>query len=179
MKVVFIYGPPAVGKYTVGRELEKLTGFRLFHNHATVDMVKSVFDVGDKPFWGLVDKYRKSMLREAAKNDVSLIMTFVYAKEDGHTLSRYRRIVRASGGKMYFVRLHTREKVLHERRKGESRKAFHKIKDAKTMNMVLKKYNLFENVPFEPNFEVDNTDLSPRTVAKMIVVHYRLRAGKH
>ncbi len=36
MRLVFIYGPPGVGKLTVARELAALTGFKLFHNHLTV-----------------------------------------------------------------------------------------------------------------------------------------------
>jgi tRNA uridine 5-carbamoylmethylation protein Kti12 len=32
MTLVIIFGPPAVGKMTVGLELERLTAFRLFHN---------------------------------------------------------------------------------------------------------------------------------------------------
>ena len=43
MQLVFIHGAPAVGKLTVARELAALTGFRLFHNHLTVDLAGSVF----------------------------------------------------------------------------------------------------------------------------------------
>jgi adenylate kinase family enzyme len=32
MHLVVIFGPPAVGKMTVGHELTKLTGYKLFHN---------------------------------------------------------------------------------------------------------------------------------------------------
>jgi len=35
MKLVFIYGPPAVGKLTVANALAKVTGFKVFHNHLT------------------------------------------------------------------------------------------------------------------------------------------------
>jgi len=35
--LVFIVGPPAVGKMTVGRELSSLTGFPFFHNHLTIE----------------------------------------------------------------------------------------------------------------------------------------------
>jgi len=42
MELLFIYGPAAVGKLTVARELAKLTGFRLFHNHLTVDAVMAL-----------------------------------------------------------------------------------------------------------------------------------------
>lgn len=33
MKLVLIFGDGAVGKMTVGQELMKITGLRLFHNH--------------------------------------------------------------------------------------------------------------------------------------------------
>ena len=32
MHFVCVFGPPAVGKMTVGHELVRLTGFKLFHN---------------------------------------------------------------------------------------------------------------------------------------------------
>ena len=61
MKLIFIYGPPAVGKLSVATELAKLTAFRLFHNHVSIQFVKSIFDFGTKPFWILTDKFRREM----------------------------------------------------------------------------------------------------------------------
>ena len=43
MKFVLNAGPPAVGKMAVGLELSALTGFKLFHNHASIDAALSVF----------------------------------------------------------------------------------------------------------------------------------------
>ena len=43
MKLVFILGNAAVGKMTVGQELMKITGLRLFHNHITIEPVLEVF----------------------------------------------------------------------------------------------------------------------------------------
>jgi shikimate kinase len=37
MKLVILFGPPAVGKMTVGQQLANLTGFKLFHNHMTIE----------------------------------------------------------------------------------------------------------------------------------------------
>lgn len=43
MKLVMIVGDGAVGKMTVGQELMKRTGLRLFHNHMTIEPVLEIF----------------------------------------------------------------------------------------------------------------------------------------
>jgi hypothetical protein len=50
MKLIFLYGLPAVGKLTVAKELASATSFKLFHNHLAVDLLLSVFDFGTPPF---------------------------------------------------------------------------------------------------------------------------------
>ena len=42
MKLVLIVGDGAVGKMTVGQELMKITGLRLFHNHMTIEPVSMI-----------------------------------------------------------------------------------------------------------------------------------------
>jgi tRNA uridine 5-carbamoylmethylation protein Kti12 len=67
MRLIFIYGPPAVGKLTVTTELAKVTGFKLFHNHVSIQFVQSIFEFGTRQFWKLTDKFRLSIFEEAAK----------------------------------------------------------------------------------------------------------------
>ena len=43
MKFVLIVGSGAVGKMTVGQELEKRTDLVLFHNHMTIEPVIDIF----------------------------------------------------------------------------------------------------------------------------------------
>lgn len=66
MKLIFLYGPPAVGKLTVAKELAALTGFKLFHNHLTVDVATSIFEHGSEPYHRVLRKIRFSVLEEAA-----------------------------------------------------------------------------------------------------------------
>ena len=80
MKLVFLYGPPALGKLTVAKELSKLTGFKIFHNHLTIDLVKDFFTFGTDKFWKYNTFFRKEFLKIAAKEDLDLIYTFCYAK---------------------------------------------------------------------------------------------------
>lgn len=64
MKLVIIFGPQAVGKMTVGQELEKLTGLKLFHNHMTIELVSHFLIMGLPPANGwLVCFGRKSLKR--------------------------------------------------------------------------------------------------------------------
>jgi hypothetical protein len=52
MRLVYIHGPAASGKLTVGRELQKLSGFALFHNHLVVDTLspaRSICEFFDLP----------------------------------------------------------------------------------------------------------------------------------
>ncbi|HEU4798188.1 MAG TPA: AAA family ATPase [bacterium] len=89
MQLIFIYGPPAVGKLSVANALAKLTGYRVFHNHLTIDLVRSIFDWGQGPFFSLVDRYRVELIEAAAKANIpGVIFTFVYAKDqdDGFNL---------------------------------------------------------------------------------------------
>lgn len=58
--LVFIIGPAAVGKMTVGAELARRTGLRLFHNHQTIDLVLQFFPFGSPPYKRLVREFRRS-----------------------------------------------------------------------------------------------------------------------
>jgi hypothetical protein len=67
MKLIVLHGPPGVGKLAVGQELQKLTGYRLFHNHLTVDMVASVFDFHSHAFRELRERFWLDVLGRAAE----------------------------------------------------------------------------------------------------------------
>ena len=64
--LVVLIGPPASGKMTVGRELEDLTGFPLFHNHMTIELVLPFFEFGSDSFSRLVGTFRQQIFEEVA-----------------------------------------------------------------------------------------------------------------
>lgn len=43
-KFIMIIGPQAVGKMTVAQELAKITGYKLFYNHITIEPLRLIFD---------------------------------------------------------------------------------------------------------------------------------------
>ena len=66
MTLLFVWGPPAVGKMAVGRAIAESSDFRLFHNHATIEPLLDVFDYGTPAFLRLNGEMRQRILEEAA-----------------------------------------------------------------------------------------------------------------
>jgi len=62
MTLLFVFGPPAVGKMTVGRAVVSASDFRLFHNHHTIEPLLEVFDYGTPPFMRLLGEFRRRVL---------------------------------------------------------------------------------------------------------------------
>jgi len=87
MKCVIIFGPLAVGKMTVGQELEKITDLKLFHNHMTIEMVLPFFDMKSPSFKRIVKAFRIKMFEEIAKSDLAgVIFTFVWKLDSKNDL---------------------------------------------------------------------------------------------
>jgi len=118
MKFIVIFGPPAVGKMSVGYELAKLTGLKLFHNHLTIDLVLNFFEFGDPRFHQLVTEFRTRVFEEVAASDLpGLIFTYAWAldlESDKAFIDRSCEIFRQRGAEIYFVEL---EAELNERLK--------------------------------------------------------------
>ena len=95
MKLVYLHGPPAVGKLTVALQLVELSGARLFDNHVAIDLARSVLDFDQDGFWDLVKHARLLVLEAAAQQNVPLvILTSCYAdEEDRATLEAYEALL--------------------------------------------------------------------------------------
>ena len=108
MKFIFIFGPQAVGKMTVGQELEKKTGFKLFHNHMTIDLLVPFFGFSPK-MWKLANHFRMEIFKEAAESNLDgIIFTYVWAfneKEDWDFVDSVCGIFESRGADIYFVEL--------------------------------------------------------------------------
>lgn len=168
MKLVFLHGPPAAGKLTIGRELEALTGFRLFHNHLTVDLVSSLFLFGSEPFIRLREQVWLAAFAEALLNDVSLIFTF--APE--HTVrERFLQetidLVAAGGGQVIFVQLICSEAELDRRVAEASRKELGKLSSVEEYRS-LRAAGAFQFPKLPEGLSLDTTNRLPAETAKLI-----------
>ena len=80
MKCVIIIGPQAVGKMTVGRAIAEKTGYKLLHNHMTIDFLLNFFDFDSTAFGRLDTLFRLSIMDEVAKSNLpGFIFTFMFA----------------------------------------------------------------------------------------------------
>jgi len=175
MKLVFIYGPPGVGKLTVAKELSKITNFKVFHNHMTNDFVVNFETFGTKRFWKYVGKIKEVIYHMAFENNTNLITTGCYAKgHDDKSIKRKIKLFKKNKSQIYFVRLYCDKPQLENRVIAESRKEHGKLRDLKELKKVLKKYDFLAPIPFVKSLEINNSNISAKNVAKMIKKHYKL-----
>src|SRR5699024_1809421 len=108
MKFLLIFVPQAVGKMTVGDELSKATGLRLFHNHMTIELLDPLFDFSPE-MWRLSTLFRTEIFKTMAESEQEgLIFTYVWAfdqPEDWNFVDKTSDIFASKGAKIYFVEL--------------------------------------------------------------------------
>ena len=180
MKLVVIYGAPGVGKLTTARALAELTGFRIFHNHLSFDLVKAVFDFPTPPFMRLSETVRLATFEAAAREKLpGLLFTFAYAApEDDAFIKKITDVIAPHQGKAVFVRLFC-DRATHERRVlAEERKRFGKITDPVALRGALERWNFDSAIPFGEGLEIDNSNAQPDAVARQIAEHFALRNAK-
>ena len=176
MKLLFIYGSPAVGKLTVANEIAKLTGFKVFHNHLSIDCIEPVFEFGSKSFYKLIEIIRVETVAEAARVGQNLIYTFCYAKglDDPH-VETITKVVEDAGAEVCFVLLKADRNELDKRVVEDSRKKMGKAKTVEMMDFFHETYDLFSPVPHRESLIIDNTNLSATETARKIVEHFRIQ----
>lgn len=176
MKLLFIYGSPAVGKLTVAKEVAARTrGFKVFHNHLSIDCIKPIFDYGTKPFGRLINLIRVETINEAAMAGQNLIYTFCYAKgpDDAH-VKKVIEVVEVNGGEVCFVLLRADRRELDKRVTAESRKKMEKAKSVEMMDFFHETYDLVSPVPMRESLIIDNTNVSAGNAARQIIEHFNL-----
>jgi len=172
---------------TVGRELARLTGYKLLHNHMTVEPVLDIFAFGSPPFARLVGEFRRRIIEEALLADLpGLVFTLVWGLEvveDRDLVASYVELVESAGGRVSFVELYAGLDVRLSRNRTELRLAEKRSK----RDLAFSHANVVEleagyvmstgSAPTlaEPLFEgrdrlrIDNTDLEAVEVAAQVM----------
>jgi hypothetical protein len=185
MKFILIFGPQAVGKMTIGHELEKITELKLFHNHMTIELLHPFFGFGEET-WRLSDLFRVEIFEALSRSNLyGLIFTYVWAfdqQADWDFVDKICRIFESKGSDIYFVEL---EADLVERL--ERNKTPHRLQNKPTKrNIKESEYNLKSSmekhrlnsiegeITRENYIKINNTNLSPKEVAKIIKEKFKI-----
>lgn len=180
MKLVVIFGPHAVGKMTVGQELAKLTGLKLFHNHMTIDIVSDLFKNMPKERIRLTNLFRKEIFEAYSKSDeYGMIFTYMWAfdsKEDWDYINDVEKLFISRGAEVYYVELVADFDLRLDRNKTENRllnkPSKRNIEHSEYMFRKLEsKYRLNSlegEISKENYMKINNSNLSPDIVAQMI-----------
>jgi hypothetical protein len=180
MYVVFIHGPFAAGKHTVGKELSTLLGTPLFHNHLAVDTALAVFPFGSQGFRRLRETIWLTCFTEAAAAGLSFIFTFSPESTVEPTLvEEMIRRVTDRGGQVFFVELRCARETILGRLGYESRARFGKLTDPGVYT-ELEARGAFAFPPLPPALAIIDTDYtSPVAAATRIaeLLNERLTAA--
>ena len=179
--LVIITGPHAVGKMTVGQELAKITGLRLFHNHMSIELSLKLFDFGTPEFRALNETIRKTVFEQfAAGNLPGLIFTYMMDFDEPGEFAYLNEIIElfsSHGADCHVVELCADFEERLARNKSENRLAQKESKrnverSEAEMRHTQATHRLNsregEILPFESYLKIDNTNLAPDEVARTI-----------
>ena len=184
MTLLFVWGPPAVGKMAVGRAIAESSDFRLFHNHATIEPLLDVFDYGTPAFLRLNGEMRHRILEEAAGADVNLVQTYAWAldePEDAAAVEAYLQIFLDADREVRLVELYADLDTRLARNGTAYRLSEKKSKRDLAWSddnvRSLEQYQLNTGIPSvgdaviarHPHLRIDNTDRSPEDVAEEVL----------
>lgn len=170
MKLVVIYGRPAVGKLTVGKALAARTGAPLFHNHLTVNLVMSVYGFGTPGFIELREKIWTSVFRRAMADDLPMLI-FTFNPESSVSQGFIDGLfaeVAAAGGAVIPVELVASEEAIEARLGEESRRREGKTLDAHAYRILRMRGAFDSPVIRSPHPPLDTQALSPEQAAERI-----------
>tara|TARA_B100000745_G_scaffold232494_1_gene156395 strand:+ start:108 stop:668 length:561 start_codon:yes stop_codon:yes gene_type:complete len=186
MKLVIITGPQAVGKMTVGHELEKITDLKLFHNHMTIELVVSLFDYETPEAQKLIKLFRDEIFKTFASSDkYGLVFTIICNFDDPAEWKRVKEISNffsSENAEVCLVELEADTEVRIERNKTEHRLVHKPSKrdvewsESNLLNSVENhRLNSKEGEIEEENYlRINNTKLGPEAVASAIKERFNL-----
>lgn len=173
MKLIILYGPPAVGKLTIASELAGTTDVKVFDNHQVIDMFSSLVSREYSEFSPTVYEIIRTILEAVIKADQSnVVITFAYAANiprDVEFLNQIISFARKHGSEVYPVFLQCDNSTLLQRATESSRKAYGKITTREAMQAAIHKYDFNTPLDIEGNVTFNTAEKSAKEVAAEIM----------
>jgi len=176
VNLIFIYGPPAVGKLTVAEALARETGFAMVDNHTLTNPLAHVFGWDHPERLRLGSLFRMELFRSAARANIDLITTFGGGGADyDDFIQETIKIVEEEGGKVKFVRLTASPDILTQRVAEASRSKRQKMITPEALQKKLTSTpDTMARALIGPHLEIDTTHHTPEDMARMIIKFYDL-----
>lgn len=175
MKLIFLWGPAAAGKLTVARELARLTGLPVFHNHLVVDALLEKLPFGDPEFIRLRESMWMAGFETAARSGKSMIFTFQPEPTVRSGFAeRVVDLVGDGGGEVKFVRLVISRDEQERRIANESRKEFRKLVSLDLLRELRDGFEQAESEMPPADLVIDAEIDDPETAARRIAAAFGL-----
>jgi len=175
MKLVFIWGGPASGKLTIARELERLTGLPVFHNHLVVDALLERLPFGAPEFVRLREAMWMAGFETAISAGQSLIFTFQPEPtvEPGFA-GRVVDLVSAGGGEARFARILVSQDEQERRIGNDSRREFGKLVSRDLLRDLRDSFLASEQEMPAADLVIDSDLDDPETAARRMAAAFNL-----
>lgn len=183
--IIYLIGIPAVGKYTVARELARMTGAKVVDNQLINTPVYSVvgYDGTDAfPFppaaGAQIEKIQRAVLavvRDCCPPDDSFVFTNVLDAREPGDLAWFRRVERVARRRraaFFPVWLTCEASALRRRKSTPDRRARLKDTDVSNVRRWLREFEVLR-VPHPHALTLDTTRAEPRQTARRILEHVR------
>jgi hypothetical protein len=169
-ELIYLHGPPAAGKFTIAKELSVILGSKIFHNHLTIDVAKSVFEFGSEVFWDLVDGLRLQTIEAALQNQIpSIVLTSCYDHPvDLPFYEKMESLVRKNNGVIYPFFLSCTIEELESRVSNPSRVEMDKLVTVSGLRENLRDWNCIP-VPRDNCITINTNSKTPAYCAEAII----------
>lgn len=169
--LVFLHGPPATGKHTIGRELAARTGLELFHNHLVVDAVLARHAFGSPEFVAERDRLWRERLGAVGRDGArGVIFTFNPENSVPQAFINwlFADLPRAKNLALHSVAVTAGEAAIEDRLGSASRQGFRKLTDL-ALYRQLRAAGVFAT-PHIPRSDltIDSERLTPTAAAEQI-----------
>ena len=185
-KFIVIIGPQAVGKMTVGQELAKITGYKLFYNHMTIELVRLIFDYNKEVYKKMNKLLRDEILTEFSKsNEKGIILTYCfdfgkYLEQEKEVIYNWMKLFDES----YVIELETTLEERLKRNESENRLKYKQSKrdieySKNDILRSLERHKLNSDIGqgkklFKNYLRINNTNISAEDTAELIKERFKL-----
>ncbi|CCW18105.1 hypothetical protein EBBID32_24550 [Sphingobium indicum BiD32] len=169
-RLLFLYGPAAVGKLTIARMVADRTGLALFHNHLIVDAVAAIFPFGSPEFVRLREQFWMEAMVSAIAASRSLIFTFTPEPSVASDFpQRLKARVEAAGGKLCFIALTVAADIQDARIADPGRAAFVKLRSLDLLRAIRADCDRCMATMPAPLLTLDTGLISPEQASERII----------